>query len=133
MLATGLAAAVIFVVVRWDHGGQRLGWQPLTSDARLAIQSCSDRMYNGLYEGGQLIWFVPSKRVFIDGRVEAYPLDFMSRVRTTDLEGDYRQLFTDFDIGCAVTSPQSVLFSRLHQDAAMRLAFNDEHWAVFVR
>jgi hypothetical protein len=62
-----------------------------------------------LYEGGQLIWFVPSRPVFIDGRVEAYPRDFMLQARQADLEGDYRRLFSQYDIECAVTRVQAAV------------------------
>jgi hypothetical protein len=131
MVIAAAALAVAAVVLRWSGGGTQLGWRPFTAEARAAIERCPAPIYNGLYEGGQLIWFVPRQKVFVDGRVDVYPLDFLIRARTVDLHGDYRSLFEDYGIRCAVLHPDSPLGAALSRDNRMRLAFRDNQWAVF--
>lgn len=133
MVIAAVCLAVAAIALRWSAGGSRLGWRPFTSDARAAIERCPDPIYNGLYEGGQLIWFVPKHRVFVDGRIDVYPLAFLSRARSADLGGDYRALFDDYGIRCAVVRQDSPIAKALRRDDVMRLAFSDGHWAVFER
>ena len=131
MVSTAVIIAVVAVVLRWSDGGRQLGWHPFSAEAIAAIESCPERLYNGLYEGGQLMWFVPGRPVFIDGRVEAYPRDFMLEARRADVDGDYRQLFTEYGIRCAVTHPGTALFGALQRSGEMQLTFNDGQWTVF--
>jgi hypothetical protein len=131
MVSAAAFAAAFVVVLRWSDGGQQLGWRPFSAQAIASIKSCDERMYNGLYEGGQLIWFVPERPVFIDGRVEAYPRDFMLQTRQADVDGDYLPLFSKYDIECALTHPGTALFTALQRDGTMRLKFSDPQWAVF--
>ena len=42
--------------------------------------------------------------MFVDGRVEAYPIPLLERSRQADLFGDYRGVFDDYGIRCAVVS-----------------------------
>ena len=37
-------------------------------------------MFNNYSNGSYLIWKLPEERVFIDSRVEAYPVDFLQKV-----------------------------------------------------
>jgi len=129
-IAVGIAFAV--VGFSWSDGGIRLGWRPISLPAVSAIRSCAGPIYNELPLGGTLIWFAPEHRVFVDGRVEAYPLDFLLRVRDADLSGRYQALFDQYEIQCAVTRPDSVMARALRHDPAMALRFADEHWSVFV-
>jgi len=131
MIAIAGIAALVATSLKWNDGGRRLGWQPLSTAAIEAIRSCPERMYNGLYEGGLMIWFVPDHRVFIDGRVDVYPVSFSLRARRADLEGEYRELFADYAIRCAVVRPESPLFEALRRDGVLSLTFTDAEWAVF--
>jgi hypothetical protein len=133
MLTVATVTAIVVIMVKWTDGGVQLGWRPFTADARHAIERCRAPIYNGLYEGGQLIWFVPQHRVFVDGRVDVYPLDFLLRARSVDLYGNYRALFEDYGIRCAVVHPDSAVSAALRRDTYMRLTFRDEQWAVFER
>jgi hypothetical protein len=131
VVAAAVVLAAVFVVLKWDDGGRRLGWQPLTPAAITAIDSCPEPIYNGFDDGGALMWFTRAHRVFVDGRVEAYPLDFLLRAKRAD-EGDYQRLFADFGIRCAVVRTRP-LFDALRRDPSMRLAFFQDGWAVFQR
>jgi hypothetical protein len=55
------------------------------------------------------------------------------RARHADLEGEYRDLFAEHGIQCAVVRRDSRLFASLRQDGVMPLTFSDDDWAVFVR
>lgn len=133
MMTGAVVVAIAVVVSRWQNNGAALGWRPFTKQAIAAIESCPQPIYNGLYEGGQLIWFVPTQRVFVDGRIDVYPLDFLLSARDTDLRGNYQRLFSDYGIRCAVVRPHSVVETALAGDASLRQIFRDGHWTVFVR
>jgi hypothetical protein len=133
MVGAAAVVAVATIATRWIDGGRRLGWQPLSPAAVAAIRACPEKLYNGLYEGGLMIWFVPERRVFIDGRVDVYPLALSLRARQADLEGEYRDLFADYGIACAVVRRSSPLVAALERDGAMRPTFTDDSWAVLTR
>jgi hypothetical protein len=133
MITIAIMVATGVVALRWRDGGVRLGWRPITPAAVAAVRSCPAPMYNSLYEGGALIWFVPEQRVFMDGRVDVYPQAFLMRGRRADVQGDYKDLFADYGIRCAVVKRQSSMAHALSTDASMHLRFSDTQWAVFVR
>jgi hypothetical protein len=133
MVITSVVVAIAIVSWQWSDGGRRVGWRPMTSAAIAAVAACPERIYNGLNDGEYLIWFVPSRPVFMDGRVELYPVDLLLRGRAADLNADYRALFDDYNIDCAIVRPQSPLFMALAEDRSLNLFFKDEQWAVFRR
>ena len=114
MSAAILAATV--VVRGWQDDGARLGWRPVSPMAARAIQSCPGPMFNTYYAGGTLLWFAPEQRVFIDGRVEVYPVPLLERSRRADLFGEYQQLFADYRIRCAVVPTDSPMSTALRGD-----------------
>jgi hypothetical protein len=133
MVAVALTVGVIAIVARWSNDGATIGWKPMSPSAVAAVQTCPEPIYNGLYEGGYLIWFVPKKRVFIDGRVDVYPRSLLLRAQRADVYGEYRELFSEYGIRCAVTRSQSPLFTALRNDPTMQLAFHQDGWGVFTR
>jgi hypothetical protein len=95
-----------------------------------AVAECPGRTFNHLEDGGYLMWSLPGRPVFVDSRMEAYPLSHLRRSRSADLEGEYRALFLEHDIACAVVATDSRLFARLRQDGAVP-ALVDGNRAVF--
>jgi hypothetical protein len=85
--------------------------------------------YNGFDEGGYLMWFA-RRQVFVDGRVEAYPLRFLLDARDADATGNYRQLFARYGVKCAVVRTRQ-LYDALRRDPDRRLAVLRDGWAVF--
>jgi hypothetical protein len=77
------------------------------------------------------MWALPGRRVFIDSRMEAYPLTLLRKSRAADLTGDYVDLFREFHIRCAVTATGSVLTQRLSTDSAMSIMHADARHTVF--
>ena len=118
---------------RWRSGGVALGWAPLAPPAIAAVQTCPAPMYNAFGDGGALIWFVPEQRVFMDGRTDAYPAAFLLRASRAELRGEYKSLFADYHIRCAVVGASSRMARLLHDDPSMELRFADARWSVFQR
>jgi hypothetical protein len=116
----------------WQDGGARLGWRPVSPMAARAVQSCPSPMFNTYYSGGTLLWFAPQQRVFIDGRIEVYPVSLLERSRRADLYGEYEQLFDDYRIRCAVVPTDSPMATALRMDRSAAPAYADAQWAVFV-
>jgi hypothetical protein len=70
--------------------------------------------------------------VFIDGRVEVYPVPLLERSRRADLFGEYQQLFADYGIRCAVVPTNSPMVTALRGDQSAEGVYADSQWAVFV-
>jgi hypothetical protein len=133
MAVLATSAAVTGVWMRWSDGGVQLGWRPMSDSIVNAVHNCSGRLFNHLEDGGYLMWALPSRRVFIDSRMNAYPLELLQRSRDADLYGNYTDLFRDYGIGCAVVSKESPLEQRLTLDRTMRPVYADRERAVFQR
>jgi hypothetical protein len=129
----GIAVVVVLSVIgfSWRDGGASLGWRPFSPAALHAIRTCRQPIYNEYADGGTLLWFVPEQRVFVDGRIEAYPSDFLRRVREADSSGRYQQLFEEYGVRCAVTRTGSVLARKIESDSLMTVRFTDEQWSVY--
>jgi len=130
MVAVGSA---VMVFQRWSDPGARLGWEPVSKEALGALRECPDRLFNEMLDGGYLIWSLPSHRVFVDGRMEAYPPEVLRASRQADLFGDYEAIFRDYGINCAIVTTGTPLYSKLAADRSMTRTFADAKRAVFVR
>ena len=96
-----------------------------------AVRNCPDPLYNEFGTGGTLSWLVPERRLFIDGRVEAYPAAFLRRATTAELTGDYKPLFAEYGIRCAILRTESKPAIALRSDPSMRPVFDDGEWVIF--
>ncbi len=133
MLALAVAVAVLVVRARWQDGGERLGWQPLSPSLIEAVRKCPDRLFNRLEDGGYLMWALPSRPIFVDSRMNAYPLDLLKQSREADLHGEYLKVFREYGIRCAVVATDSPLAHRLENDRAMLRTYADDQRIVFER
>jgi len=127
-------AAVVMTAVlgyRWYGGGVRLGWEPMSDTVVRAIRDCRGPLFNTFASGGTLLWFARDRQVFVDGRVEVYPTDFLQRSRNADLDGTYEALFRDHDIRCAVVPTGSPMAEALARDEWGAVRFGDARWLVF--
>jgi len=132
LLVLAVAVATIVVLRGWQDGGARLGWRPVSPAAARAIQACPAPMFNTYYAGGVLLWFAPEQRVFIDGRVEVYPIPLLERSRRADLFGEYQELFADYRIRCAVVPTDSPMSAALREDSSAERSYADSQWEVFI-
>ena len=122
--------AAVFAGVALASRPERLGWQPISAAALAATRACDGPLYNQYGEGGTLIWFVPDKPVFVDGRQDPYPLPFLLEV--VDVEAGrkpYRPLFDRFGVRCAFLPADASTVDQLAADG-WRTRFRDRQWAV---
>ena len=56
----------------YASGMDSLNWRPINERALAAARACDGPLYNHYDDGGTLIWFLPEKPVFIDGRQDPY-------------------------------------------------------------
>jgi hypothetical protein len=126
------AAAVLFVAVAWSRPLPRLGWQPLSTTAIAAIDSCPGRLYNRYDEGGYLIWFMRHRKVFMDSRQDPFPRELVLGHIGVERTGDYRDMFRQFDIGCALSAAGSPLANALERDGWLPVPAGGS-WRVYRR
>lgn len=133
MVGIALVLAALLAAYRWRDGGATIGWRPIAPGAVAAIRACPGPLFNEFDEGGILTWFVPERPVFVDGRVEAYPREFLQRSARVSTTADYRALFDDYRIRCAALDSRSRMTAALRGDPDMRLTYADDRWSVFER
>ena len=98
------ATAVVIATVAWayHHEIPRLRWRPVPTPALAALHACEGNLYNRYDEGGELLWFAPSRRVFMDGRQDPFPPALVLEHIRVEVDGaDYRPVFARHDIKCA--------------------------------
>lgn len=128
-----LLAAAAAVAVQWRVGRARLGWDVMSAETIATVRRCPDPLFNTLSDGGYLMWALPERRIFVDSRMQAYPADLLRRSRAADLFGEYRDLFRDYGIRCAVVAAGSPMHDRLVADHSMELLHTDVSHSVFAR
>jgi hypothetical protein len=133
LVASAVLTAGAIVATSWFGGRALQSWQPISHDAIEAIRTCPDPTFNRLEDGGYLMWTLPARKVFVDSRMEAYPLDVLRESRAADLYGEYHATFRKHGINCALVEAGSSLYRRLTADPSMALTFSDRERAVFVR
>jgi hypothetical protein len=131
-LAVAAGGAAV-VAGRWRAAGAELGWQPVSNGALEALRQCPDPLFNEMRDGGFLIWALADRRVFVDGRMEAYPLDLLQASRRADLFGEYEPAFDRYRIRCALVTSGSRLHERLAADRRMTETYSDAARSVFIR
>jgi len=131
MVVAAIASAALAVSSRWQNGGVQLGWRPLSSGVLEALRDCGDPIFNPLEAGGPLTWSMSERRIFVDSRMDAYPVDLLARSRRADLFGDYQGLFREFKFNCALVKTTSLMRDRLSTDSSMRLVYTEPEYTVF--
>jgi hypothetical protein len=133
-LVVGLGAALVAVVgAAWASGLRALNWRPLSEGAIAATRSCDGPLYNEYSEGGYLIWFVPEKPVFVDGRQDPYPVSLLLEQLAVERgQAPYRPLFERWKIRCAFLPVDSPTVGALVADG-WTAPFRDADWVVMAR
>jgi hypothetical protein len=130
LLGVAAAAAIAIVAATFRAGDARLNWRPMDDRALAAARACDGPMYNHYDDGGTLIWFLPEKPVFVDGRQDPYPPEFLREVAAVESgEAPYRPLFDRFHVRCAFLSGASATAKALQRDG-WTTRFRDDRWAV---
>jgi hypothetical protein len=133
VFTAGAAIALIIVALAWIRPPAKLGWAPMSAAAQRAIRQCPAPIYNTYGQGGEIIWFVPEHRVFIDNRQDPFPTDVLRANRALEFEGAYGALFEQYGIRCAIVPPASLIAGKLRADPAWRTTFEDPRWLILVK
>jgi hypothetical protein len=129
-LAAITVGGALMVGWAWSRPYSGLNWTPVSPEAAAAIRGCPGQVFNEYNEGGYLIWFVPDRKVFIDGRQDPYSLPFLKRAQALAHDALVRAaVFRDYGIRCAALSPESRLVAQLRAQG-WRQTHRDERWVV---
>jgi hypothetical protein len=131
----GLAAAGVAGTLAWAYTNRipKLRWDPIPAGAIAALRQCPDNLYNRYDQGGYLLWFVPERRVYLDGRQDPYPTALiLEQIRLENGSGAYPEVFSRFNIRCAYLPTGSPTATQLAQ-AGWTTAYRDRDWVVFRR
>ena len=130
ILAGMSVLAIVFAGRMYASNLERLGWHPISEGALAATRACNGPLYNQYAEGGTLIWFVPEKPVFVDGRQDPYPLPFLLDVVEVEAgRQPVRPLFDRFGITCAFLPAKADAVGQLAA-AGWTTRFRDATYAV---
>jgi hypothetical protein len=132
-LLAAIAVAGAIVAFAWSTAPRRLGWTPINEQAVRAVESCEGPLYNTFFEGGALIWFAPTARVFIDNRQDPYPSDLLRKSRALEADAEFESLFAEYAIRCAAVPPSSPIASRLLATPGWHIVHHDSDWVILQR
>lgn len=119
--------AFIFVARPW-----RAQPPPLSPQLLSALRMCDGTLFNTYEWGGELIWFLPEQRVFIDNRQDPYPDQLFLDTAAAEELGRYQDVFSRYNVGCALVPVDKPLYSALSR-AGWTEAQRDARLAVFHR
>lgn len=93
------------------------------------------QMFNSYNWGGYLMWRLPDRPVFVDGRTDLYGDDFIVHdyLDTVDAAPGWQGTLDRWDIGLVVIERDSALARALTGDPGWELAYADERASVFER
>jgi hypothetical protein len=137
-LAAGAAAALLWAFgsdrashVRWGWGVDESDYPAAAADV-LAARPFPPRLYNHYDDGGYLIWrLYPALGVFQDGRVQAYPREFLARGQSVGGEEGWARFFDDFGVNTVLARRGGHELLGVQQGWAV--VFWDRTWVVLVR
>ena len=129
LAATAAILTVCAPAVAYATGAAHLAWTPLPPASLAALETCRGNLYNRYDEGGYLIWFAPSHRVFLDGRQDPYSPALIAEQVRVETTGDFRATFRHYHIQCAYTPAESILTTKLIR-AGWTPLYRDARWAV---
>ena len=129
VLAGVVVVAVVIVGIAWSAPLPRLGWNPISPEVTAAIDGCDGPLYNSYDDGGYLVWFMPERKVFLDSRQDPYPVELIQQDIKAQFEADYREMFEQYGIRCALLRPGRPLDRRLQEDG-WQVRHQDATWTV---
>lgn len=124
----GVVALLLGSAWAYTFGPRR--WRPIPDRALAAVRACPGPLYNQYNQGGELIWFVPEKPVFIDGRYEPYSTPFLREAFAVESgEKPHRPLFDRWGIRCAFLPTNSQILGALDKEG-WTTTYRDANWVV---
>jgi hypothetical protein len=132
-MTTAVTVVAGSVVWAYYHQIPKLRWSPVPAGAIAALDVCPGNLYNRYDEGGELLWFAPSRKVFMDGRQDPFPPALVLEHIKIEVEGaDYRPAFARHHIQCAYLPTISRTASAL-TDAGWMTVYRDDRLIVLRR
>ena len=129
LLGLGVVGMAV-VAFGWHAQPAALYWSPLSPGALGALEICPGPLYNFYGDGGALVWFAPTRRDFVDGRQDPFPVWLLRESFAVEQgAAPYQPLFAKFGVRCAFIPAKSKLADRLRGDG-WRAQFLDADWAV---
>jgi len=128
-----IAAGAVAATLAWAYANRipKLRWDPIPQGAIAALRQCPDNLYNRYDQGGYLLWFVPERRVYLDGRQDPYPPPrILQQIRLENGSGAYPEAFSRYDIHCAYLPTGSPTVAQLDR-AGWTVTYRDADWVVF--
>ena len=92
-------------------------------------------MFNSYNWGGYLMWRLPDRPVFVDGRTDLYGDDFIVHDYLDVVDGapGWEETLDRYDVGILVIEADSTLARMLRRDDAWRVTYEDDRATVFQR
>jgi hypothetical protein len=137
-LAVLAAASALCWTALWDRqmpyrwgGGIREDRFPVSASRFIESETLRGNLYNHYHDGGYLIYrLFPKYPVFQDGRVPAYPRDFLVGLHARHGSHNFFGILEKYDVQTAlVKASDAILFS----NREWGLVYWDEGYAVLVR
>jgi hypothetical protein len=125
-------AAAIMIAAAYRLQIPHLQWTPLPKASLAALEGCPDNLYNRYDEGGYLIWFQPTRRVFLDGRQDPFQPGLVLDQIRIETSGDYASTFSRHGIRCAYLPVTSPIVARLSA-SGWSTRFRDSAWVVLAQ
>jgi hypothetical protein len=128
-----IATIGVAITLAWAYANRipKLRWDPIPPGAIEALRRCPDNLYNRYDQGGYLLWLVPERRVYLDGRQDPYPPALiLEQIRLENGGGAYPDVFRRFDIHCAYLPTESPTAAQLAR-AGWTVTYRDPDWVVF--
>jgi hypothetical protein len=129
LVAAGVVGAAAVISV-WTLAPRSIGWRPVSPGLASAVRACPGHLFNGYDTGAALIWWAPDTKVFVDNRQDPYPaavIDSLFGLTRTS----YREVFSRYDISCALTENDKLLGRFLAEDG-WRATYVGETASVWV-
>jgi len=126
------------VPASWGFGVNELFYSRRACDF-VEENGISGPIFNNLGAGGYLIWrFYPSRKVFIDGRLEVYDTTHYALYQMAlSNEEIWKQVVNHYDINCVILShilpAVADMIRRLYNDKDWKLIYYDDVAAIFLR
>jgi len=114
--------------------GENIDWLPETAARFVEQRQLTGEMFNDFDFGGYLIWrFFPARKVFVDGRIPAYPEHFFHEIQGALNPGDWPRLMRAYGVDYAVVQRRYEGLGALFEDIGWRLVHLDGTAYVYVR
>ncbi|MFN8195641.1 MAG: hypothetical protein U0R80_15320 [Nocardioidaceae bacterium] len=135
VVVLGAGAKLVAELERPDAGAALRRTLPVGAADFLERTDPPGRMFNSYNWGGYLMWRLPDRAVFVDGRTDLYGDDFVVHdfLDTAEARPGWQQTLDRWDIDLVVIERDGSLARALGDDPSWRLAFSDDRAAVFER